>query len=37
VAAGLTRLRVSMSYGSYPNSCGSAEYGEVEDYSLDVK
>jgi hypothetical protein len=37
VAAGLTRLRVSMSYGSYPNSCGSAEYGEVEDYGLDVK
>jgi PKD repeat protein len=35
-ATGNTRLRVSMSYSSYPNPCGSFSYGEVEDYTLQV-
>jgi Zn-dependent metalloprotease/chitodextrinase len=34
--SGDTRLRVSMRYGGYPNSCGSFTYGEVEDYTLRV-
>jgi uncharacterized repeat protein (TIGR02543 family) len=30
---GSTRMRVSMSYSSYPPICGTFTYGEVEDYS----
>jgi PKD repeat protein len=33
---GSTRMRVSMSYGSYPTYCGSFSYGEVEDYTAAV-
>ncbi len=33
---GLTRMRVSMSYNSYPSACGTFNYGEVEDYSVDI-
>ncbi|MCS6916568.1 MAG: GEVED domain-containing protein [Chitinophagales bacterium] len=36
-ATGSTRMRVSMRYGSTPPSCGSFDYGEVEDYSLNVQ
>jgi PKD repeat protein len=36
-SGGPTRLRVSMSYGSYPAPCGGFEYGEVEDFTLDVQ
>ncbi|MCY7410404.1 MAG: M4 family metallopeptidase, partial [Chitinophagales bacterium] len=32
----LTRMRVSMHYNGTPASCGSFDYGEVEDYSLNV-
>ncbi len=33
-----TRMRVSMSYGSYPgNPCCSIAYGEVEDYCINIK
>jgi PKD repeat protein len=35
-AGGPTRLRVSMSYGSFPKSCGSFSYGETEDYTLNI-
>lgn len=35
-AAGVTRMRVSMRYGSSPSACGSFDYGEVEDYSVDI-
>jgi vibriolysin len=35
-AAGSTRLRVSMRYGGNPSSCGSFNYGEVEDYTLQI-
>ncbi len=33
---GLTRMRVSMRYGSYPSSCGAFSDGEVEDYTVNV-
>lgn len=36
-ATGLTRMRVSMRYGSTPAACGSFDYGEVEDYSLNIQ
>jgi PKD repeat protein len=32
----ITRMRVSMQYSSYPSSCGTFTYGEVEDYTLEV-
>lgn len=35
--AGTTRMRVSMHYGSTPAACGTFDYGEVEDYSLNVE
>jgi hypothetical protein len=31
---GVTRMRVSMSYGTYPPCCGTFPYGEVEDYAI---
>jgi hypothetical protein len=33
-AKGQTRMRVSMSWGSCPPSCGTFPYGEVEDYTV---
>jgi hypothetical protein len=33
-AAGATRLRVQMKYGSAPAACESFSYGEVEDYTV---
>ncbi len=34
---GETRLRVSMRYNSFPPSCGSFQYGEVEDYTINIQ
>jgi hypothetical protein len=31
-----TRMRVTMQYNSAPPVCGSFQYGEVEDYSVDI-
>ena len=39
VASGInqvTRMRVSMKYASYPTSCETFSYGEVEDYTANV-
>jgi hypothetical protein len=36
VAAGTTRMRVAMSYGSGAAACGNFSYGEVEDYVVDL-
>ena len=33
---GDTRLRISMGLLGYPNSCGTFDYGEVEDYTLHI-
>lgn len=33
---GTTRMRVAMQYNAIPNSCGSFNYGEVEDYSIEI-
>ena len=33
---GITRMRVAMRYNAVPNSCGSFNYGEAEDYSVDI-
>ncbi|WP_452232052.1 choice-of-anchor D domain-containing protein [Lacinutrix sp. MEBiC02595] len=33
---GATRMRVSMSYYGYNNPCGSFNFGEVEDYTINV-
>ena len=33
---GLTRMRVSMKYGSYPDPCEIFAEGEVEDYTIDI-
>jgi len=35
-AVGSTRLRVRMMYTGTPEPCGSSQYGEVEDYTVDV-
>ncbi|MGD2086026.1 MAG: GEVED domain-containing protein [Candidatus Aminicenantes bacterium] len=35
-ADGTTRMRVSMSYSTYPPMCGTFTYGEVEDYTVDI-
>jgi PKD repeat protein len=32
----VTRMRVSMKYASYPTSCETFSYGEVEDYTANV-
>jgi vibriolysin len=34
---GATRMRVSMKYGSYPTSCETFSYGEVEDYTANIQ
>jgi uncharacterized repeat protein (TIGR02543 family) len=33
---GNTRMRVSMSYSTYPPICGTFTYGEVEDYTVNI-
>ena len=33
---GDTRMRVSMSYSTYPPICGTFTYGEVEDYTVNI-
>jgi PKD repeat protein len=35
-AGGSTRMRLSMSYSSYPLACGTFTYGEVEDYTVNI-
>ncbi len=34
---GETRMRVSMNHNNLPSSCGTFNYGEVEDYTIDIK
>lgn len=34
--AGFTKMRVTMKYGSAPNSCGTYAYGEVEDIAIEI-
>ncbi|OJJ17535.1 hypothetical protein BKI52_27110 [marine bacterium AO1-C] len=36
VAAGSTRMRVSMKYNGIPTSCETFTYGEVEDYTVNI-
>jgi PKD repeat protein len=36
-ASGTTRMRVAMRYNNAPPSCGSFDFGEVEDYSINVQ
>ncbi len=36
-ATGTTRMRVSMKYNGTPNPCGDLNYGEVEDYTVNIK
>jgi len=33
---GTTRMRVALSYNAYPASCGTFNFGEVEDYTLNI-
>lgn len=33
---GITRMRVAMRYNNPPNNCGSIDYGEVEDYCVQI-
>ncbi len=35
-SAKTTRMRVAMRYSSAPSSCGSFDYGEVEDYTVNI-
>ncbi len=35
-ADGATRMRVSMKYNAVPTSCESFQYGEVEDYTVNI-
>ena len=35
-ATGMTRMRVSMKYNGVPTSCESFQYGEVEDYTVNL-
>lgn len=34
---GDTRMRISMRWGGYPNSCGAFTWGEVEDYTARIQ
>ncbi len=34
---GNTRMRVSMRYNAAPSACGTFNYGEVEDYTVNIK
>ncbi len=34
-AQGQTRMRIAMRYNANPSSCGSFDYGEVEDYAVE--
>ncbi len=36
-ATGSTRMRVSMNYDATPTACGAFNYGEVEDYTLQLQ
>ncbi|MCP3944580.1 MAG: M20/M25/M40 family metallo-hydrolase [Desulfobacteraceae bacterium] len=36
-STGERRMRVSMKYGGSPPSCGSFDYGEVEDYTINIQ
>ncbi len=36
-ATGTTRMRVIMEYNNAPSACGSFNYGEVEDYSVEIQ
>ncbi len=33
---GLTRVRIAAKYGAYPDPCESFQYGEVEDYAIEI-
>ncbi|MEM9917705.1 MAG: GEVED domain-containing protein [Bacteroidota bacterium] len=33
---GTTRMRVAMNYEAYPSQCGEFNYGEVEDYTVEI-
>jgi len=35
-SAGSTRMRVRMQYYNYPPKCGDTNYGEIEDYTINV-
>ncbi len=35
-ASGTTRMRVVMRYETAPSSCGTYDYGETEDYTVDI-
>ena len=34
---GATRMRVILRYNTFPASCGSFDYGEVEDYTINIQ
>lgn len=34
--SGLTKMRIAMKYGAHATACETFEYGEVEDYSINV-
>lgn len=36
-AAGITRMRVAMKKGDYASSCETFDFGEVEDYSIQIQ
>lgn len=36
VVTGATRMRVAMKYNGVPTACGSFDYGEVEDYTVNI-
>ncbi|MFO7829503.1 MAG: M4 family metallopeptidase [Bacteroidales bacterium] len=36
IESGYTVMRVAMQWGDYPSSCGTFQYGEVEDYPVEL-